>query len=268
MIAALAFSQPVAAGDGRLLRTIGFEARSTLPLSAACLVANGVREQLARLLAADIDVELTEPAMPSSDERRVLLDGATIVRVRGRIGDGFVVVRAADARRLVALAFGEPERERPLSVIERATLERIVAGLVPLCNTLSGTLGPVVRETPERAVCDIATYFEVRTTGAIRLAVGFALAADPPETVAGCLGIDDLADVELAGTVEFASGSLAVPAFSRLAPGATIALETPLGAPGTLRFGDVAFAAGTCGVTNGRSAIAFGDGSIGTYDER
>ena len=69
--------------------------------------------------------------------------------------------------------------------------------------------------------------------------------------------LDDLADVELAGAVEFGRGNLGVPAFSRLAAGATILLDTPLADPGRLRFGDVAFGRGTCGVKNGRSAFVF-----------
>lgn len=258
MIAALAFGPPRLVGT-RLIRDVSFVPRSTLPLSAACLVANGVRETLSRLLATELEVDLSEPAMPGSAERRVLLAGATILRVRGRLCDGFVIVRPADARRLVALAFGEEERSErdALSEIERTTLERIVAALVPLCNTLCGTLGPVRAESSERAACDLATYFEARTTGRLRVALGFALTRDPAEETGERLTLGDLAEVEIEGTVEFARGVLGVPAFSRLAQGVTLALETPLGAPGLLSFGDVPFARGTCGVTNGRSAISF-----------
>jgi len=42
-----------------------------------------------------------------------------------------------------------------------------------------------------------------------------------------------------------------------LACGVTIVLDTALGAPGVLRFGEVAFARGLCGVSDGRSAIRF-----------
>ncbi len=258
MIRSLTFVAPQLLGDGRTLRRPAFVAKSTLPLSAACLVANGVRETLARLLASDVDVELVEPSIPEPTERAVLLASAIVLRVRGRITDGFVVVRPADARRIVALAFGESERSDcdPLSDIERATLDRVVAALVPLCNTLCGTLGPIARESSERAACDVATYFEVRTTTAPRVAIGFALARDPVEDVAERITLDDLADVRLAGTVVFASGALGVPAFSRLAVGATVSLETPLGAPGTLAFGDVVFARGACGVIDGRNVMS------------
>lgn len=260
MIATLAFVAPQPLGDGRVVRRATFVRRSSLPLSAACLVANGVRETLARLLAIELDVALVEPAMPSAAERALLLDGATVARVRGRLCDGFVVVRPLDARRIVALAFGERERDErdPLSEIEGATLDRILASLVPLCNTLCGTLGPVMRESSERAACDLVTYFEVRTTGDARVAIGFALARDPAELVGDRITLADLADVDLPGTVVFATGALGVPAFSRLAVGATVALETPLGAAGTLAFGGVALARGACGVVDGRRALVVG----------
>jgi hypothetical protein len=258
MIAALTFIDARPLADGRTLRQIAFVPRSTLPLSATCLVANGVRETLARLLATEVDVELVEPQVPGAAARRVLLAGASIVRVRGRQCDGYVVIRAADARRLAALAFGERERSErePLSKIERTTLERVVAGLVPLCTTLCGTLGPFAPEPVARATADLATYFEVRTTGEPCIAIGFGLSRDPREEVAERITLEHLADVELAGRVEFAHGSLGAAAFSRLRAGAVVSLETPLGAPGVLRFGGVAFARVTCGAANGRSAIA------------
>jgi hypothetical protein len=261
MIAALAFGPAQILASGRSLRRARFESRSTLPLSATCLVANGVREQLAHLLAAELDVELVEPAIPGPGERRTLLEGATVRRVRGRLCDGFVIIRPADARRLVALAFKEPQRSESasLSEIERSTLERIVAALVPLCTSLCGALGPVTRESSERAACDLTTYFEVRTTGTQRVAIGFALTSDPLEQVGERLSLDDLADVELEGAVEFASGSLGVRGFTRLAEGATLKLETPLGAAGLLRFGEVVFGRGACGLRDGRTALVFED---------
>jgi hypothetical protein len=259
MIAALAFKPRTALEGMRRVREACFEARSTLPLSATCLVANGVREQLARLLAVELEVELIEPAVPGPRERRFLVAGALVRRVRGRLCDGFVIVRPADAKRLVALAFKEPDRPdgSALSEIERRTLERIVAALVPLCTSLCGTLGPISREPSDRAACDLTTYFEVRTSGALRAAVGFGLSSDPPEQPGERLSLEDLAEVELEGAVEFASGHLGVPAFSRLSEGATLRLETPLGAPALLRFGDVEFGRGACGIREGRTALVF-----------
>jgi flagellar motor switch protein FliM len=104
---------------------------------------------------------------------------------------------------------------------------------------------------------DLATYFEVRTTGAAGVVIGFGLSRDPAEEVSERLTLDDLAEIEIEGIVEFARGALGVPAFSRLAPGVTLVLDTPLGAAGTLRFGDVPLVRGQCGLNNGRRAISF-----------
>ena len=265
MIAVLAFESPRLLADGRVTRECAFSPRSTLPLSAACLVANGVREHLSRALGTELDVDLVAPVVPGSRERRILTDDALVYRVRGRICDGFVVVRAADARALAAAAFGEPERPPTdaLSEIERATVDRIARGLVPLCATLCGTLGPVVPESNERAACDVVTYFEVRTTGGPRFAIGFGLTRDPAEEIEERIELADLVDVEIEGRVEFARGVLGIPAFGRLAPGATIAFDTALGTPGRLHFGDVVFGRGACGTRNGRGAIVFGDATGG-----
>jgi hypothetical protein len=256
MIAALEFGEHEPWRD-RTLRRARFVRRSSLPLSAACLIANGVRETLGRLLACDLEVEVLTPAIPDARARRLLVASAELYRVRGRLCDALIVVRAADARRLVARAFGEEETpaRRPLSSIESATLERVVHGLAPLCSTLCGTLGPVSNELADRAACDLATYFEVRTIGVVSATIGFGLTRDPEETVCDCLTIDDLASVEICGAVELASGALSVPAFSRLSPGVTIALDAALGQLGTLRFGDVTFARGACGSSEGRRSL-------------
>jgi hypothetical protein len=259
MIQLLTFGPPGEA-RGRRWRAPRFAARSTLPLSAACVVANGVREHLTRALASELDVRLSEPAIPGAGERALLLEGATILRARGRLCDGFVCVRPGDARRLVALAFGESERRdgTALSAIERATLERVMLGIVPLCNSLCGTLGAVTRETPERAATELVTYLEVRTIGREPFAVGFGLTRDPPQDVTDCIELEALADVELPGRVEVGTARIAAPAFARLAPDATLALDATLEGGGALYFGDVAFARGACGVSGGRSALRIG----------
>jgi hypothetical protein len=253
---------PAAGESSRRWRKPVFVPRSTLPLSAACVVANGVREHLARALASDLDVALSEPAVPGPKERAVLLQGATILRVRGRLCDGFVCVRPGDARRLVALAFGENERREgtPLSAIERATLERVMLGIVPLCNSLCGTLGAVTRETPERAAIELVTYLEVRATAREPFAVGFGLTRDPAGDVADCIELEALADVELHGRVRVGTGRIATGDFARLAPAATLTLDAPLDGGGVLFFGDVAFARGACGVANGHGALRIGGG--------
>jgi flagellar motor switch/type III secretory pathway protein FliN len=257
VISSLRFASPVSAADGRMLRTIAFRPRSTFPLQAACLVANGLREQLSRLLAHEFELDLVEPALIASQARRILFGSALTYRLRGRLCDAFIVLRAGDARRLVAAAFGEAERpERdPLSEIERTTLERIIAAIAPLCVPLCGPAGAVSREPPERAEIESVTYFEVRTSGVLAVAIGFALTRDPPEEVGQRLSLDDLLDVQLEGSVECARGAIDVPGFARLGVESLLPLHTMLEELGTLRFGSVDFARGGCGAIGGQSAF-------------
>jgi hypothetical protein len=245
---------------GRAVRRIRFEPRSTLPLSAASVVANGVREELGRLLGREFDVELIEPLLPQYAERRLLFDGAFVRRVRGRRADGFVILRAREALRLAALAYGETGgAERvALSALERATLERISVALAAQCVALCGTLGPSSAEAPERAAHDVRTYFEVRTLGADPVALGFGMSADPPQEIGASLSAGDLAGISLEGRVALARGSLDLAGFARLRPGMTLALETPLDAPAELHFGGVPFARGVAGTRGARNAFVLG----------
>jgi flagellar motor switch/type III secretory pathway protein FliN len=257
VIAALAFGPAQRLSDGREIREPFFELRSTLPLSAACVVACGVREELGRLLGREFDVELIEPQVPRADVRSLLCSEALVVRVRGRLFDAFVLIRPTDARRIVAIAFGEPERpERDvLSAIERGVVERVASACVPFCGSLCGSLGASASEPAARAEHESATYFEVRTTGEGAFAIGFALSDDPAEQIGNRIDVENLLDVRLDGRVELASGSLPLPAFANLESGTSVALQTRLGEPGRLRVGEVTIAYGTCGTSEERGAF-------------
>jgi len=237
-----------------------FVPRSTLPVSAACLVANGVREHLTRLLGRDVDTEVVGPALPTADARRTLFEGALVYRVRGRNGDAFVALRSLDARRLAAAAFREdgPVEGFLLSSIERATIERILSALPPLCAPLCGPVRTVTPEQPDRAVADVRTYFEVRTLGAIRVALAFALAVDPAESVVATLALEDLREIEVDCSVEIACGSVGIASLAALTEGSVVPLNAPLDALGTLRACGVAIVRGTCGERNNRAAFVVG----------
>jgi len=258
MILALVFGDPHALPDGRVLRTACFAPRSSLRASAACLVANGAREQLSRLLALELETEVTEPAVLDAAARAVLFAGGFAYRVRGHGCDAFVALRAAEAKRLVAAAFGELETsaDASLSALERATLERLASALTALCAPLCGAVRAVQAETPERAAREAQTYFEVRTGGRVCASVGFALTRDPAEPSAGeSFALEDLEDIEIPCRVEFARGALDVGVFSRLSANSTLVLDTQLGARGTFFAADVALASGICGAREGRSAF-------------
>jgi len=256
MIAALGFSQARRSPRGRALRELRFVRRSGLPLSATCLVANGVREHFARLLGRALETEVVDPVIPDARSLNVLLEDATIRRVRGRLCEAFVVVRPHDARRLVAAAFAEPEGEQAaLSAFERLTLDRLLAVVPPLCTPLCGEVRGVAPETPERAAAEATTYFEVRVGGDIGAALGFALSADPAEDAAPALSLEDLDDVEIECAVECARGSLEFETYAALRPGMMLPLETPLDEGGLLRAGGIAIVRGTCGSRGERAAF-------------
>lgn len=258
MIAALHFRGE--RGD-RAIRPMSFRMRSTLPLRAVCLVANGVRERLTSLLSRDFECSVVEPVIPDSEARRVLFSSALAYRVYGRLSEMFILVRPLDAQRLVCAAFGEPERpERtPLSDIERTTLERIIAAIGPLCEPLCGQYGKVTRDTAERADIESCSYFEVRTSGEAAISLGFSLTSDPPEEVGRRIQMDDLLDVALRARVECARGEISLEALACLQPGMRIPLRTHVEEAGVLRFGEVAFARGVCGSQNGMNTLIVGE---------
>jgi hypothetical protein len=208
------------------------------------------------LLARDFELSVVEPVIPVASAREVLFEEALTYRVRGRICDVFIIVRPLDARRLSATAFGETERSEkaPLSEVERATLERMLAAIAPLCVPLCGKIGAVTAEEARRAQTECVTYFEVRMSGTPSIAIGFALTSDPPEEVARFLRIDDLLDVEIEARVEYARGEITFSSFCSLDRDSAVGLSEN----GILRFGDAVFARGSCGVQGGRRAFILG----------
>jgi flagellar motor switch/type III secretory pathway protein FliN len=256
VIADLAFLEPRLGRHGRALREIGFARRSGLPLSAACLVANGVREHFGRLLGRALETEVIAPVVPAAHLFRVLFQEAIIRRVRGRLCEAFIAVRPDDARRFIAVAFVEPERgPTALSQVERLTLDRLFAVLPPLCVPLCGDVRGVSAEIPERAAAEARTYFEVRIASGVDAALGFALTVDPLQESVPALALEDLQDLELECAVECARGTLGVDAAARLHEGMTLPFETLLEDAGTLRVGEALIARGTCGTRGGRAAF-------------
>ncbi|HEV3156960.1 MAG TPA: FliM/FliN family flagellar motor C-terminal domain-containing protein [Candidatus Baltobacteraceae bacterium] len=261
MIASLEFGRPQLDARGRRVARPMFRTRSTLPLSAACVVANGAREQLSRLLGREVDAELIEPTIPSGQARAILFANARIVCVRGRVGDAFVIVRPEDARRMVCIAFDEKERvaSDPLSEIERQTLERVLGALVPLCASLCGAVvkGEYSAEADAHARC--ATYFEVRILGDLPFALGFGLSRDPIEELGRRITMEHLAQTTLAVRGELAKGRVALRKLTKLEVGSIVPFESVLDDMGRLVVGRRAIARGTCGVAAGRTAFAVTD---------
>ncbi len=233
---------------GRRIRRARFERRSTLPVSAACLVANGVRETLGALLATPVSLRLLEPAIPDPAAWRAICDGAQLYTARGSNCDAAFVLRPRDAVALAGTAFGEePNDSRQLSAVEQEVLVRMLQGLATCLAPVCGRdLQPLER------ILDIngfTTYFELLLERPASARIGVALSRDPVSRGAGNLRIEDLLQVEIEVSVQFASGALPAAAFLDLRPGTDVPMKTRVGEPGLLKLGGAVLARGECGVS-------------------
>jgi flagellar motor switch/type III secretory pathway protein FliN len=254
----LAFEAPALVTDGRRVRRARFVERSLLPVAAACVVANGVRETLAALLSTAVELRLFAPVIPARDAWRRLLDGARLYRVRGSLGEAALILGPDDAVALAGLAFGEtPSRGRPASPIEREVLARIV-------RALGGTLGALVGvcESPpvetEAQAAAYTTFFELALERPAPLRLGIAT-REPEPASAGGLRPVDLADVELELSAQLAPACLPPIRLGDLHPGAWLPITTLAGAFAELCVRNRPVARGACGARNGRYALQLND---------
>lgn len=250
----LGFEQRSELAGGRRVRRAKFDRRSSLPVSAACVVANGVRETLAAALSVPVALRLLEPVMPSPDAWRAITADALLFGVRGPIADAVFVLRPRDALALAACAFGETAGEvRALSTLEHEVLSRglraVYASLAPVCGR---ELSPLERVPGIRGY---TTYFELLVEQPAAFRLGVALSRDPLPRPARTLRIQDLLDVEIELTVEFGSGIIDGGAFLALEPGAHVPMKTRVGEPGLLKARDIVLARGECGALGDWNAM-------------
>ncbi|MBV8117995.1 MAG: FliM/FliN family flagellar motor switch protein [Candidatus Eremiobacteraeota bacterium] len=244
--------------DAARVRTARFEDRSSLPVSAACVVASGMRETLAAILHVPIVVRLLEPAIPSREGWIAIADGAALYCVRGNVCDAAIVLRPAEAIAIVAAAFDERpvagERPRELSPLEEEVLERIVA---TVADTLTAVCGVRERERIERipSIGDFVTYFEIVLESPLAARIGIALSRDSAPDPHGRLGIDDLGLVRLESVAELALTDLDAGALAKLRIGDVVAIRE-LGFRGNLRLAGRSFARGIVGARNGAYALS------------
>jgi flagellar motor switch/type III secretory pathway protein FliN len=228
--------------------------RSLLPVSAACLVANGVREALGAVLGTSLVVRLLEPALPDAAAWSAIARDAQLYCVRGAAADAAFVLRSPDALALAMSAFGEaPGVQRELSAVEQTVLVRAL-------STAAGALAAVCgREiSPLERIDDIrgfVSYFELILERPSRLRLGIALSREPAAPAAATIRLDDLLDVPLEVRAQCAAGAIAADAFLALRAGTELRLQTRVGDLGVLKLGDAVIARGECGALHGRSAI-------------
>lgn len=243
----------------RRIRAAKFQARSGLPISAGCVVANGVRETLSSLLGAPVGMRLFEPCIPSPKAWDTLLRDARLYRVRGAVADAAVVLRAGDAAALAAMLFGEAQtaqpQERRLSPLECDVLDRMV-------NAFAANLGTVcgARESHSvervRAITGFATYFELLVTDPAAARIGIALSRDPSPQCSPALDVALLSGIRVTVCATLDLGNANVAALARLAPGDVIALSLTGLRQCALLAGGRGILRGACGVRNDRYAVA------------
>ena len=160
-----------------------FEERSLLPVSAACIVANAMRERLTTLCGRCVDLRLWPPAVPCASAWETILRGAQLHVIRGSLCDAAFVLRPFDAQALATLLFGErpcEHAERALSPLESEITRRAIAAvavtLAPVCG--EGTVEPRSSRT------SFVTYFELHVLEPAPLCIGIALSREPPQTSA------------------------------------------------------------------------------------
>jgi hypothetical protein len=251
----LGFSRSAQWAGGKRIRSLTFEDRSMLPVSAACVVASAVRETLGTLFGEAVALKLYEPTIPKPAAWSAIVREANVYRVRCATADAAVIVRSEDASALAAAAFGEREvRASALSALERTVLERSVRAIAmqfgPICGAaaeLAVDLQPDMRA--------FSTYFELQLERPVRARIGIALSQDPlPESNPGFTP-DDLLDLDVELAVHVDIGAYSAVHIGALEPGALLPL--PLGTlRGTLLLAGRPLAVGECGVHGRYYALA------------
>jgi hypothetical protein len=255
----LAVSRSSTRVGGRRIREVCFEDRSSLPASAACVVASGARETLGALLTSPVHLRLFEPVLPTPDAWRAILDGALLYRYRGTVADAAIVLRPRDARALARAAFGEVACEEAdgdvsLSPLEDDVLARVSAAigtsLAAVCGMREGSAIERVAE-----IGAYTTFFELLLDRPVRASIGVAVSRDPAPEARGALELADLEHVQLSLDVCIDIGTFPASTMMALQPGSLLpAAPGPL--RGRLRAGGRTLAYGNCGVRHGWYALA------------
>jgi flagellar motor switch protein FliM len=256
-VKSLVFGYSVREGRSRV-QEARFEERSSLPTSAVCVVASGVRETLSALFRSSVALSLFEPTIPSAPAWSAIVQGAQIYRLRARKADAAIVLRPPDAVAIAAAVFGEPQpagrANRALSLIEREVVNRVVRAIVGSLAAVCGTRdGDEIESGGE--IDDFVTYFELQLQAPVAARIGIALSSDPPPEPRGRLTLEDLSQVELAPIASLDLGTTEAGTIARLSVGAIFPADAlTLGRVRLLLHGHT-LARGVCGVRNGRYAL-------------
>lgn len=247
---------PIDGPRKKQVRTARFEARSALPVSAACVVANGVRETLSSLFGAAVGIRLFEPSIPSPQAWTVICENARLYRFHGSVADAAIVLRPPDAVALAAALFGEPHpcAVRVLSPIECDVLDRMIgaiaANLGAVCGKREG--GAIERVG---AIAGFVTYFEVSIEEPVRAGIGVALSRDPAPEPGAALDIRHLGAIRINAGVTLDLGTAQAAAVAGIGIGTTLTIAQAAFHTCELAVHRRRIAIGRCGVQNGYYAL-------------
>jgi hypothetical protein len=240
----------------KMVRSAHFEARSSLPVSAACVVANGVRETLTSLLGTSVVLRLFEPLIPSPHAWTVILENARLYRLRGSVADAAIVLRVRDAAALAAALFGEsPAAVRELSPIEADVIDRMTGALAA---NLTAVCGKREAAGVERvaAIAGFVTYFELILEDPLDARIGVALSRDPAPERGASVDVAHLRGIRLTAKAALDLGTAQAAAIARIAVGTTLPITAAMLHRCVLRTHRRRLADGSCGVQNGQYALA------------
>lgn len=179
MIADLCFDAPDAGG----VRRARFIPRSSIPLAAACLVANGLRETLRELLGERCELTIGEPAAIGRAAWELLTRDAHCFLTAGRQTDIVLVVPECAARALVLQAFGEGEGSGApvLSALELHAVERIAARCAAAFDPLCAERRGATQRVWAASIPACVAYFDVRLTLPVALEFGIGIVRELPD---------------------------------------------------------------------------------------
>ena len=252
-------SRGVRVGD-RVVRSARFMARAHLPLPAATLAANAMREKLAELFRTEVILRLREPCVPSVQAWPTLLADSRMMWVRGSSGDAVLILRDRDARAWIGATFGgEIASSDGVSPLETRVLERL---MVLLAGTLAPIVGPRYTTQMLQATGNerYAAYFELLVQSPMEAAIGVAIPRDPPPPIVGCLQPSALDAVELEVVAELRCRDRSAGELSSLAVGDVLGIED---LTASVKTQGTVLGHGECGVSAGRFAVNCTLGSDG-----
>lgn len=269
MIADASFGAPV-----RGVRAMRFAARASIPIEAACLVANGMRETLRQVFGASCEIAVGEPAALGPGAWSSIARDAHLFLTRGRQTDIVLVVSRRDARRLLLRAFGEPDAAGsepeaaagPCSTLELQAIERIAArcaaAFEPLCAERQAAPRPVAMDEVRACVA----YVDVRVQAPVAVTLGIGIMRELPDPgPSGSLATSALERVRVETRVVFAEGTLSAASFLALRPGDVVELATKVGGPASLNVAGRRLASGVAGVVASHRAFFVHDVALGAH---